>query len=81
LKAADLQRLAAERVNLTSAWGNRALASGGGPVQITSSRTGHLWDALSYAYDNLGFEQAVGGDEQGVPAARARPASSSRCRP
>lgn len=40
-------------------------------MPITSSRTGHLWDALSHAYDMLGFKQAAGGDEvfrQLVPA-------------
>ena len=42
----------------------------GGPVPITSSRTGHLWDALSHAYDMLGFEQAARRG-RGVPAARA----------
>jgi hypothetical protein len=32
-------------------------------VPITSSRMGHLWDALSHAYDELGFSRAAGGDE------------------
>lgn len=27
----------------------------GGPLPITASRMGHLWDALSRAYDQLGF--------------------------
>ena len=35
--------------------------AGGGPLPITSSRMGHLRDALAYAV--LGLEQAVGGDE------------------
>jgi len=35
----------------------------GGPLPITASRMGHLWDALSSAYDALGFDSAVGGDE------------------
>ena len=38
-------------------------AAGGGPLPITSSRMGHLWDALSRAYDVLGFGRAAGGDE------------------
>jgi hypothetical protein len=35
----------------------------GGPLPVTSSRMGHLWDALSSAYDVLGFGAASGGDE------------------
>jgi hypothetical protein len=35
----------------------------GGPLAITSSRMGHLVDALIHAYRVLGFEQAVSGDE------------------
>lgn len=35
----------------------------GGPLPITSSRMGHLWDALSRAYDVLGFDAAADGDE------------------
>jgi hypothetical protein len=35
----------------------------GGPLTIVGSRAGHLWDALSRAYDALGFDQAAGGDE------------------
>ncbi len=33
------------------------------PLEITSSRMGHLWDGLSHAYDVLGFARAAGGDE------------------
>jgi hypothetical protein len=33
------------------------------PLPILSSRMGHLWEALSRAYDALGFDQAAGGDE------------------
>jgi hypothetical protein len=36
---------------------------GGGPLPITSSRAGHLWDALAHAYRVLGFEQAADGDD------------------
>lgn len=36
---------------------------GGEPLAITSSRMGHLWDALKRAYQVLGFEGATGGDE------------------
>ncbi len=35
----------------------------GGPLPITASRMGHLWGALSSAYDVLGFADASGGDE------------------
>ena len=38
-------------------------AAGSGPLQIVSSRMGHLWDALCRAYDLLGFPQAAGHDE------------------
>jgi hypothetical protein len=40
-----------------------AAAAGPGPLQITSTRMGLLWDALSSAYDMLGFGRAAGGDE------------------
>jgi hypothetical protein len=30
---------------------------------ITASRAAHLWDALSHAYDVLGFDKAAGGDD------------------
>jgi hypothetical protein len=35
----------------------------GAPLPITSSRMGHLWDALSHAYDRLGFAAAAKQDE------------------
>ena len=35
----------------------------GGPLEITSSRMGHLWDALARAYEVPGFDAAAGGDE------------------
>jgi hypothetical protein len=37
--------------------------AGGGPLPITASRMGHLIDALSRAYDALGFGRAADGDE------------------
>lgn len=40
-----------------------AAAASGGPLEITGSRMGHLWDALSRAYDAVGFGQAAHGDE------------------
>ena len=67
LKAAARQRLAAGQGELdlgmdpgeTAA----AAAASGGPLEIVSTRMGHLWDALCRAYDVLGFDQATGGDE------------------
>jgi Transposase DDE domain len=59
LKAAARQKLAAGQGVL-----DLGLDAGapGGPLPITSSRMGHLMDALSHAYDVLGFGQATGGD-------------------
>jgi Transposase DDE domain len=62
LKAAARQRLAAGQGELAlgPGFGGRAA---GGPLPITSSRTGHLLDALAHAYRTLGFDRAAGGDE------------------
>ncbi len=38
-------------------------AASSGPLEIVSSRAAHLWEALSRAYDTLGFDRAAGGDE------------------
>jgi hypothetical protein len=35
----------------------------GGPLEIVGSRAEHLWDGLCRAYQVLGFDRAVGGDE------------------
>ncbi len=67
LKAAARQRLAAGQGELdlgmdpgeTAA----AAAASGGPLEIVSTRMGHLWDALCRAYEALGFDEATGGDE------------------
>jgi hypothetical protein len=61
LKAAARQRLAAGQGELDL--GLDAAPEAGGPLEITSSRMGHLWDGLSRAYDALGFDEAAGGDE------------------
>ena len=60
LKAAARQRLAAGQGEL-----DLGLDTGapGGPLPITSSRMGHLLDALAHAYRVLGLEDAAGGDE------------------
>ncbi len=60
LKAAARQRLAAGQGELDL---GPAVGAPGGPLPITSSRMGHLLDALSRAYDVLGFGRAAGGDE------------------
>ena len=38
-------------------------ATGSGPLQIVSSQMTPLWQALCAAYDQLGFDEATGGDE------------------
>lgn len=61
LKASARQRLAVGQGELELGLHDRAEV--GGPLEITSSRAAVLWDALSHAYDVLGFDQACGGDE------------------
>ena len=65
LKAAARQRLAGGQTELELGVGASASASAvsAKPLQIASSRMGHLWDGLSSAYDLLGFARAAGGDE------------------
>ena len=60
LKAAARQRLAAGQGELDL--GPPAGASPGGPLELASSRMGHLWDALCRAYYVLGFGRATRGD-------------------
>jgi hypothetical protein len=60
LKAAARQRLAAGQGELDL---GLDAAAGSGPLEIVSSRVGHLWDALCRSYDALGFDEAAGGDE------------------
>jgi hypothetical protein len=61
LKTAARQRLAAGQGELDL--GLPAGTSPGSPLEITSSRMGHLLDALGHAYDVLGFGPATAGDE------------------
>lgn len=61
LKATARQRMAAGQGELDL--GLAAAVRSGGPLEITSSRMGHLWDALCRAYNALGFDAAAGGDE------------------
>src|SRR6185437_1632540 len=60
LKAAARQQLAAGQGELDL---GLDAGSAGGPLPITSSRTGCLLDALARAYDVLGLGPAAGGDE------------------
>ena len=63
LKAAARQRLADGQAELDLGLEVAAAAAAGGPLEIVSSRMGHLWDALGRAYDALGFDRAAKGDE------------------
>jgi Transposase DDE domain len=65
LQAVAQQRLASGQgeLDLGLGGGRSTPPAAGGPLPITSSRMGHLWDALADAYRVLGFEQAAGGDE------------------
>jgi hypothetical protein len=66
LKAVARQRLAGGQAELDlglEATEPARRGGGGGPLPITSSRMGHLLDALEHAYRVLGFEQAADGDE------------------
>jgi len=60
LKADAIRRLAQGQGELDLGLDGPAAA---GPLEIVSSRMGHLWDALCRAYDTLGFDEATGGDE------------------
>jgi len=61
LKAVAAERIAAGQLVLDL--GLNAAAAGAGPLEIVSSRAGHLWDALCRAYNTLGFDTAASGDE------------------
>jgi hypothetical protein len=67
LKAAARQRLAGGQAQLDLGLDPAATAvvaaGASGPLEIASSRMGHLWDGLCSVYDALGFARAVGGDE------------------
>jgi hypothetical protein len=62
LKAVARQRLAAGQGELELQLPGSP-ANGGVALPITSSRMGHLLDALARGYDVLGFGAAAGGDE------------------
>ena len=63
LRAAARQRIAGGQGELYLGLEPAAAVKGGGPLPITSSRMGHLIDALEHAYRVLGLEEAAGGDE------------------
>jgi len=52
----------------------------GGPLPITASRMGHLWDALLHGFRVLGFERAAGGDEVFAQLVLARIIEPTRAR-
>jgi len=60
LKAAAQQRLVEGQGVLEL---DLEAAAGSGPLEITSSRMSHLWQALCRAYDTLGFAEATGHDD------------------
>jgi hypothetical protein len=60
LKAAAGQRIAVGQLELDLGLGDPGPA---GPLPITSSRMGHLLDALGRGYRVLGLEEAAGGGE------------------
>lgn len=61
LRSVARQRLAAGQDELDLGLDDSPQA--GGPLEITGSRMGHLWDALCRGFDVLGFDAAAGGDE------------------
>ena len=67
LKAAARQRLVGGQaeldLGLDPAAAGAMAAGSAGPLEIASSRMGHLWDGLASAYDQLGFARAAGRDE------------------
>jgi hypothetical protein len=60
LKAAAAERLAAGQAVLDLGLAERSACE---PLPITSSRAGHLWEALCRAYEVLGFDTASDADE------------------
>lgn len=73
LKAAARQRMAAGQGELDlglDAEPAEAVDRGGGPLAITSSQMGHLWDTLVRGFEVLGFDEAAGFD--GPAVARVR---------
>jgi hypothetical protein len=63
LQAVGKQRIEEGQAQLDLGLEVAAAAEAGGPLEITNTRMGHLWDALCRAYDALGFDTATGADE------------------
>jgi len=63
LRAAGREQVASGQQALDLDLGADAGPVAGGPLPIVASRAGHLWGALSMAYDVLGFDRAAGSDE------------------
>ena len=63
LKAVAAQRLTEGQAELELGLEVAAAAASGGPLEIVSSRMGHLLEAVSRAYETLGFAEATNGDE------------------
>jgi hypothetical protein len=61
LKAAARQRLVEGQGEFDLGLDSTGIA--GVPMEIVSSRAGHLWDALCRAYELVGLDHAAGGDE------------------
>jgi hypothetical protein len=79
LKAAAQQRTAGGQGELDLGLDRAAPAPAGGPSPITSSRTGHLCDALDHGFRLPGFEEAAMvmrcSGNSCWPASSSRPAS------
>jgi len=78
LLAAARQRVAAGQGELDLGLDDGPQA--GGPLPITSSRMGQLWDALSRAYEVSGFDAAAGGDGMSRQLVLARIIEPGYCR-
>lgn len=63
LRAAARQRLAGGQTELDLGLGVDTGASVTGPLTIVDSQAAHLWDALSRAYDAVGFDRVAGADD------------------
>ena len=61
LRAAARQRLAGGQTELDLGVDDGASAAG--PLTIVGSQAAHLWDALSRAYDALGFDRVAGAED------------------
>jgi hypothetical protein len=64
LRAAARQRLAGGQTELDLGLETTSAATGSsGPLTIVGSQAAHLWEALSRAYDALGFDRVAGADD------------------